>query len=153
MMEKDWSYHQKVASIGFFGGLFWSCVSYALHYLNFTKYGPAMAMLPWALPEWKNTYLGHLAGIVFIALLSIAVAFLYRFLFQKFYSIWPGIGFGAGLWILVFYLLQPLFPGVGPVNSLDTNTVVTTLCLFVLYGVFIGYSIGYEHHRLGQESA
>ncbi|RSL30963.1 hypothetical protein D7Z54_23665 [Salibacterium salarium] len=147
-MNKVWMYNQKVAVIGFFGGLIWSLVGYAAFSLNFTKMGPAMAVLPWALPEWKETYLGHLAGIFFISLLSVIVAFTYRMLLQKWQSIWLAAGFGIFLWFVVYYLLHPLFPGKDPITSMSLSHLITTICLFVVYGVFIGYSISYEYQEM-----
>ncbi|MGY4690253.1 YqhR family membrane protein [Salibacterium sp. K-3] len=152
-MNEEWMYNQKVAGIGFFGGLFWSIIGYAAYLLNFTEWGPAMAVLPWALPEWKETYLGHLAGIVFIALLSVVTAFVYRFLFQKWESIWMGAAFGVMLWVVVFYFLHPVFPGKEPVTSMSLTNIVTTICLYLMYGVFIGYSVAYEYSQLQQRKA
>ncbi|MFZ4452127.1 YqhR family membrane protein [Salibacterium aidingense] len=150
-MKRIWLYNQKVAGIGFFGGLIWSCVGYAAFSLNFTKWGPAMAVLPWALPEWKETYLGHLTGIVMIALLSILAAYLYRVLFQKWESIWLGAGFGIFLWVVVFYFLHPIFPGKEPISSMSRTDLTTTLCLYLVYGVFIGYSISYEYKEMQRQ--
>ncbi|RSL34551.1 hypothetical protein D7Z54_05260 [Salibacterium salarium] len=152
-MNKVSVYNQKVAIIGFFGGLIWSCVGYAAFSLNFTKMGPAMAMLPWALPQWKETYLGHLVGIFFLSLLSVVVAFIYRLLLQKWESIWLGIGFGVFLWFVVYYLLHPLFPGKEPITSMNFSNLSTTICLFVIYGVFISYSIAYEYNEMQRNEA
>ncbi|MDA3131123.1 YqhR family membrane protein [Aliibacillus thermotolerans] len=143
-----WSYHQRVASIGFFGGFIWSMVGYALFYLNFTSVGPALALDPWALPDWKKTYIGHLVGIIFLSILSIGVAFLYRYTLQKLSSIWPGVIFGVVLWGIVFYFFHPIFPSLKPVTELDADTIITTLSLYILYGVFIGYSISFEYEEM-----
>ncbi|MCT8138684.1 hypothetical protein H1D32_13610 [Anaerobacillus sp. CMMVII] len=138
------SFNATVASIGFFGGLIWSFVGYLAFFFNFIRVGPALVLMPWALGDWKNGYIGQLVGIVVIAILSIAVAFLYRFILARFNSIWPGLAFGAGLWLLVFYFLNPIFPGLKSLANLDLNTIVTSFCIYILYGLFIGYSISYE---------
>ncbi len=142
------SFNATVASIGFFGGLIWSLVGYLAFFFNFIRVGPALVLMPWALGDWKNGYVGQLVGIIVIALLSIVVAFLYRILLAKFNSIWPGLSFGIALWFIVFYFLNPIFPGLKPLAKLDLNTIITSLCLYILYGVFIGYSISYEFNEL-----
>nr|WP_096188457.1 YqhR family membrane protein [Evansella halocellulosilytica] len=141
------SFHATVALIGLFGGFIWSVIGYISFYLNFTRVGPALALMPWALGDWKNGWLGQLIGIVFISLLSIAVAFLYRMIFAKVNHWWPGVVFGFVLWAVVFGVLQPIFPGLKPLPSLDLNTIITNICLYVVYGLFIGYSISYEYHE------
>lgn len=145
--EQPISFNATVASIGFFGGLIWSIVGYLAFFFNFIRVGPALVLMPWALGDWKNGYIGQLVGIVVIALLSIAVAFLYRFLLARFNSIWPGLFYGIALWLLVFYILNPIFPGLKSVPKLDLNTIITSICIYILYGVFIGYSISYEFNE------
>lgn len=142
------SFNATVASIGFFGGLIWSLVGYFAFFFNFIRVGPALVLMPWALGDWKNGYIGHLVGIAVISILSIPIAFLYRFILAKYNSIWPGLIFGFILWLVVFYLLNPIFPGLKPLNNLDLNTIVTGICLYILYGVFIGYSISYEYNEM-----
>ncbi|MFB5662013.1 YqhR family membrane protein [Alteribacillus sp. HJP-4] len=150
-MSNDKSYTQKVAGIGFFGGLFVSILSYVAHFFHFTKVGPAIAMDPWALAEWKSTYLGHIAGILFISIISLGLTLLVRAALQEIESIWPGLCFGLILWLIVFYLLHPVFPNLPPVERLGSATITTTICLFVLYGIFIGYSISYEYNEIKRE--
>nr|WP_152976464.1 YqhR family membrane protein [Alkalihalophilus marmarensis] len=150
--EQQMSFPVKVVIIGFFGGLIWSLVGYFAFYFNFIRVGPALVLMPWALGDWKNTYIGQWTGVVVIAVISIGVAFLYKVILQKVLSVWAGVGFGAILWGLVFYVFNPFFPGLKTVQNLDSNTIVTSLCLYILYGVFIGYSVSYEyaeqHHEL-----
>ncbi|TMW73763.1 YqhR family membrane protein [Alteribacter natronophilus] len=143
--EEPLSYNAIVAITGFFGGLFWSALGYAAYVFNFAKAGPNMILLPWALPDWKNGWLGQLIGILAIGVVSIGVAFIYRLLLAKVNKLWPGIIFGFVLWAIVFGAFNPMFPGVDPLTELDVNTIVTTLCLYVLYGAFIGYSVAYEY--------
>ncbi|QOY36085.1 YqhR family membrane protein [Anaerobacillus isosaccharinicus] len=149
--EEPMSFNATVTSIGFFGGLIWSVVGYLAFYFNFIRVGPALVLMPWALGDWKNGPIGQLVGIGVIAVLSIGVAFLYRFLLAKFNSIWPGLCYGFALWFLVFYFLNPIFPGLKALQKLDLNTIITSLCIYILYGVFIGYSISYEYSEQQQK--
>ncbi|RXY98583.1 hypothetical protein DMO16_02260 [Fictibacillus sp. S7] len=141
------SFMGRVVSVGFFGGLFWGFIGFFAYYLNLSKIGPALILAPWALGKWKSQWLGQLIGVVVIALLSILVAIVYRFLFSRIKSKFAGIFFGVLLWVLVFYLLHPIFPDLEPMNKIGRNTISTTLCLYILYGVFVGYSISFEYQE------
>ncbi|MDT8862513.1 YqhR family membrane protein [Alkalihalobacillus sp. MEB130] len=148
----EMSFAAKVALIGLFGGLIWSLVGYFAFYFNFIRVGPALALMPFVLGDWKDTYIGQLVGIAIISVLSIGVAFLYKLLLQKINKLWVGIGFGLVLWLLVFYVLNPLFPGLKSLNNLDMNSIITSICLYALYGAFIGYSISYEYAEQHQNA-
>ncbi|MBY6035537.1 hypothetical protein KUV80_02695 [Fictibacillus nanhaiensis] len=149
--ESQSSFMSRVAGVGFFGGLIWSGFGFIAYYLNFSKVGPALVLLPWALGKWKTEWIGQLLSILIIALLSILVAIGYRFAFAKIKSMWGGIVFGAALWAIVFYVLHPIFPGLEPMNQIGRNTITTSLCIYILYGVFIGYSISFEYReRFGE---
>jgi len=141
-----------VALIGFFGGLIWGLVHFITYYLHLTEIGPAFILNPWALGEWKNQFLGQVIGVFVISLISIGIAFLYRGIFAKFKSILFSLIFGAILWALIFYALNPLFPDIKPLSELDKNTIVTTGCIFLLYGLFVGYSISFHYHEMTNET-
>ncbi|MDQ0208979.1 YqhR family membrane protein [Alkalicoccobacillus murimartini] len=149
--EKPMRFHTKVILIGFFGGLIWSLVALFGYFFNFMHFGPALILMPWALGAWKVTYTGQVVGVVAISLLSIFIAFIYKWLFQKLQSMWAGVGFGALLWVLVFYIFNPFIPGLKAVQNLDLNSIITSLCLFLLYGLFVGYSISYEYQQQNQQ--
>ncbi|MBG9784124.1 YqhR family membrane protein [Shouchella lehensis] len=142
---KQMGFPVKVILIGFFGGLIWSFIGYSSYYFHLTEVGPSFVLLPWALGDWKLGHTGQLVGIAVIAILSIGIAFFYKWTLQKLNSMWPGVGFGMLLWVIVFYILNPFIVDLKPVQSYSLNTIVTTLCLFILYGLFIGYSISYEY--------
>ncbi|MCM3715259.1 YqhR family membrane protein [Halalkalibacter oceani] len=145
--EMQMSFPAKVALIGIFGGIIWSLLGYFAFFFHFIRVGPALALMPFALGDWKDTYIGQFVGVAVIAVLSIGVAFTYKLLLQKQHKMWVGVVFGLVLWGLVFYVLNPIFPGLKPIGQLDSNTLITSLCLYVLYGVFIGYSISYEYEQ------
>ncbi|MFB4210916.1 YqhR family membrane protein [Shouchella sp. JSM 1781072] len=145
MDTKQMGFPMKVVLIGFFGGLIWSFVGYACYYFHLTEVGPSFVLLPWALGDWKIGHTGQVVGMAVIAVLSIGIAFLYKVLLQKVNSMWPGVGFGVVLWVILFYILNPFIVDLDPVQSYSLNTIVTTLCLFIIYGLFIGYSISYEY--------
>ncbi|WP_280768403.1 YqhR family membrane protein [Salipaludibacillus daqingensis] len=145
--DESMTYQTTITVVGFVGGILWSFIGYIAYFLNFSKVGPSMILLPWALGDWKHGHLGHWIGILVIGVLSIGVAFVYRLVFSKINSIWPGILFGAGLWMIVFGFLHPLFEEVESLVNMDLNTLITTLSLYVVFGLFIGYSISYEYHE------
>lgn len=144
----EMSYNSKVVVIGFVGGLFWSLIGYAAYYFHFIKFGPSLVLTPWAFGDWKNGQIGQIVGILVIGLLSILVAFIYKIILQRFYNIWAPMLFGLALWAIVFYLLNPIFPHLKSVSKLDVNTIITSICLYILYGLFIGYSISYEYKQI-----
>ncbi|RBW70597.1 YqhR family membrane protein [Bacillus taeanensis] len=145
--EQPMSFWAKAAVIGFFGGLLWSLIGYIAYILNFSKVGPALVLSPWALGEWKTKTLGQLIGIVVIAFLSVIAALLYKAVLAKLKGIWAPIIFGVLLWFLVFYVLRPIFPNLEPIKEMGWNTITTTLCIYILYGLFVGYSISFDYHE------
>lgn len=142
--EEPMSIMAKVMVIGLCGGIFWSLLGYLLYIFNFTKISPNLVLQPWALGDWKNGLYGQFMGIFIIGLLSIGVALLYYAVLRRFEKIWVSMIFGIALWGFVFFILNPIFPDLKSVWELGRNTNITTVCLYLLYGVFIGYSISFE---------
>lgn len=151
--EKQYTTNGRVALIGFWGGLIWSLLGYLFYALNFTIYGPSLILQPWALGEdLKEGVSGQIWGIVAICIASIILAFAYKFTLGRIKSMWVSVGFGLALWVLVFYVFQPFIPGMKPVMELGRNTVSTTLSLYVLFGLFVGYSISFDMGTVESDS-
>jgi hypothetical protein len=146
--EKPMSLVALTVITGLFGGIFWSSIAYLAYVFHFTKIRPNVILEPWALGGWKNGWLGTVISIVIIGLLSIGAALIYYFALRKFTQFYIGIGYGIILFLLVFWVLNPMFPGIEPLKDLGKNTIITSLCFYILYGVFIGYSISYEHNEI-----
>lgn len=144
---KAMSFPVMVFWTGLFAGLLWSTIGFLAYYLSFTEIRPNSILIPWILGDWKYGWIGTIISIIVIGILSIGVAFIYSALFKRFNGLWVGFGYGAILFFLVFLILNPLFPANKPLLSLSRNTIITTVCLYILYGIFIGYSISYEYQN------
>lgn len=132
---------------GFIGGLIWSSLGVLMYYFNFSEVNPKKFILrPWKSVEWTSGWLGDIVTIILLAILSIVVAVIYYTLFKKIYSIWIGVIYGTMIWIIIFFLVQPLFPSTKQLAELSNETIISTICLFILYGAFIGYSISYDYY-------
>ncbi|QDP40578.1 YqhR family membrane protein [Radiobacillus deserti] len=152
--EKPKSLLTKSLLIGFVGGILWSSLGAIASYFNFTTVSPATFILhSWLDTPWSKGWSGELIAIFAIGLISIAVAFVYYLLFKKMVNIWQSAMFGGALWFVVFYLLNPIFWNVDKMTELSSNTIVTTICLYLLYGTFIGYSISYEYNDSQAQSS
>ncbi|AXF54779.1 YqhR family membrane protein [Salicibibacter kimchii] len=138
----------KVLITGLFGGLLWGSIWYAAYFFNFTDVGPSLFWMAWSLGDWEEQMVGQWAAVGIFSLLSVAVAFFYRYVLARIKGMWMGFFFGIILWILVFFVANPLFAELEPLLEMEGITVVTTLCLFIMYGLFIGYSISYEYELL-----
>ncbi|WP_064091570.1 YqhR family membrane protein [Rossellomorea aquimaris] len=146
--EAPLSFISMVILTGFIGGVFWSAISYLCYFFSFTKIEPNIIFEPWAVGNWKEKWIGIILSIVAYGIVSIGVALIYYGLLRKFKSMWVGAGYGIVLYLAVFFVLKPLFPSIKSFTSIDYHTLITSLCLYVLYGVFIGYSISYEENEL-----
>ncbi|MFD1736424.1 YqhR family membrane protein [Bacillus salitolerans] len=146
--EEPMSPATRTALTGFFGGVFWSFIGYMTYLFHFTKIPPNVILDPWAVGDWKDGTLGQFISIFIYGLLSILVAFAYHMTLRRLDKFWISILFGLVLWGIVFIILNPIFANIEPIQEMDRNTLVTTLCLYTLLGTFIAYSISYEYTEL-----
>jgi hypothetical protein len=135
---------KKAMQIGIFGGLFWGAFWYFLHIFSFSTIGPNHFLMPFAFGDWKYGMWGNIIGILIMGILSIAAACLYGAVFKKFQGVWPGIVYGLAWWTVLFFVMGWLSPVLKNVWELSRETLVTTICIFILYGVFIAYSVSFE---------
>ncbi|MED4530677.1 YqhR family membrane protein [Metabacillus fastidiosus] len=149
--EQKTSLVGKVAVIGFAGGIFWGLLAYLVYILNLTEISPNLILQPFILGQWKNGIMGNIIGIIVLGILSIGAAFVYYVLLKRFKSMYVGILFGLLLFGLVFFVLNPIFPNLKSVAELQRSTIVTTVCIYILYGLFVGYSISFEYNELNIE--
>lgn len=138
------SQSSNTAVTGFVGGVFWGFIGLVCYYFNFTELSPLMILDPWIDGGWKGSWLGVVFSLLLLGIFGIVSAFLYQWVLSNFLSIWVPILYGALLFFFVFYILNPLFPNLNPLRELQRNTIITTFCLYVLFGVFVGYSISYD---------
>ncbi len=134
--------------IGFASGVFWSGLGAVAYYFHFTEVSAASFIFRsfWQ-TDWTGTWLAEVLAILIIGILSMGSALIYYFTLKNKNGIWPGVFYGLALWAVVYFVLTPIFPAIPTFLELSSDTWVTTGCLFILYGVFIGYSISYEYHE------
>ncbi|MDA1474880.1 YqhR family membrane protein [Bacillus changyiensis] len=149
--EKPIPFSGRVITTGFFAGVFWSALGELTHFLKFSEVSPNMILQLFILGDWKSEFLGTVISILLIGVISIGAALLYYSIFKQVKGMWMGVVYGAILWVIVFYLFNPMFPDVQTVPELKRETVITTFCIYLLYGLFVGYSISFEYNELNEE--
>lgn len=132
------------ASIGFFAGVIWGLTKIAFYWFEFTKVEPAFFVRGWYVDHYLHSWQGHIVGLVWIVIGSVGAALLYGALLRKLRGPWPGVLYGLAWWALLYVLIGPWAGFAENIWSLDRQSFWSDLCLFVLWGVFIGYSISFE---------
>lgn len=145
--EKPMSQFAMALLTGFVGGILWSGLGYFASVFNFTEVRPNVLLEPWALGDWKERWLGTVISIILIGVLGMVAALIYYSALRKFKNIFISILYGIVLFFLVFFILNPIFPGIEPLNELRRDTIITSVCLYILFGTFVGYSISYEEEE------
>lgn len=112
--------------------------------MNFTVVLPGFLVDSFFRQSFLKTGWGNVVGIAFFILFSIVMALLYKVLLGKFQGPWPGIFYGLAWWIIVFVGVGPMIGITGWMNQIGWNTIFTEVCVFTLWGLFIGYSIAFE---------
>ncbi|MDN3016539.1 YqhR family membrane protein [Paenibacillus sp. BSR1-1] len=150
---KPMSFPVMVFWTGLFGGVFWGFIGYLANYLSFTEIHPNVILGPWAFGDWKTQWQGTVISLLLLGIISVVAAFIYYFVLRKLKGFWFGIIYGLILYFLVFFVLNPLFPGIKPFFDLSRDTIITSICIYIVYGIFIGYSINYEYqNNIAQEN-
>lgn len=139
----------KSLKTGFVGGVFWSAIGIFLHYFNFSEVHPKSFVLQsWTNAKWTDKWQGDVVTLLLLGIISVGVAALYYMMLRKINSMWVGVMYGAALWLIFYLLIYPLFPDIKPLVELNIDTIVTTICVYLLYGLFIGYSISYDYYDI-----
>ncbi|MDQ0269408.1 YqhR family membrane protein [Cytobacillus purgationiresistens] len=149
--EKPMSLMTLTVLTGFIGGILWSGVGYLSYVLNFTEISPRVILEPWTIGEWKDSWLGTVIAIGLMGVISIVAALIYYVTLRRFTNMWIGAGYGIVIFLLVFFVLNPIFPGISAFSELSRDTIMTSVCLYLLYGIFVGYSISYETNELKKQ--
>jgi len=138
---------KKITFIGFFGGVFWSVFEYIASIFDFMQISPNFILGRVSLGNWINGLWGQLLCIVLFGFVSILFALIYYFIGRKWMGVWPGIFYGFFIWLLLFVILGQVLFGLKPIIDYSSDTLVTSICFYVLYGTFITYSVSFNFHE------
>lgn len=131
---------------GFIGGLICSLIGMLMNYFNFSDITlRSYVDLPGLNLDSLNTVLIYIISIIIISLFSVLLALVYFLFFKKINTLWMGVFYGILIWIILFLLIHPVYPNIQNLKELGKDTIVSTICLFIFYGLFIGYSISYDY--------
>lgn len=134
--------------IGFCGGLFAALLFTLAYVFGFLPVGPniiwKIAYGPESAAAVKHWWT-HLVGVLFLSVVSLFGAIVYYLLLRRMESPWVGLVYGLALWLLFFIGLNPILPHVQSLAELGWQANVVYVCIFAFYGLFVGYSISYEH--------
>ncbi len=129
--------------LGIYAGLIWGGIYIITYYLGFTKVLPAFLAEPFFLHDFLASWRGHFIGWFSFIVLSVTASLIYAAVLRKAKGPWPGFGYGL-LWWAVLFGLGPFVGMMKPLHKLDLNSLLTSSCLFLIWGCFIGYTITVE---------
>jgi len=132
--------------IGFFAGFIWGALKIVEQYFKFTKITIGFLVEPFFRHDFLLTWQGMLIGWGFFALFSIVAAFLYMVTLWKQDGPWWGIAYGFVWWCVLYLLIGPTTGMVYWMKDQDLNSILSDFCLFLVWGLFIGYSITVEYN-------
>lgn len=130
--------------IGLFAGLIWGGLKLLEFAIRYTAIVPGFLIEPFFQHAYLVTYMGLALGYASFIGFSIVAAVLYGLLLRKLPGPWPGLAYGAAWWGLIYLLVGPLTEMTPAILAMDRNSLVSDFSLFLLWGLFIGYSISVE---------
>ncbi len=133
-------------NLGFFAGVFWSVLHWMFYVINFTEAVPGYMLEPFFTRAFLRSGWGQAAGLAAFIAFSIMAAYLYIGTLKRFRGPWAGLAYGVGWWALIFLVIGPLAGMVLPPNRIGWDTLITEFCVYLMWGMFIGYSIAFEFH-------
>ncbi|SDI95957.1 YqhR family membrane protein [Salimicrobium halophilum] len=131
----------KVTAIGAVAGLFLAFSWMGSSYFSFTKLSMTdLLNRPFIFGDVDDVLFLKVTNVLIIITISLFLAFLYYVLLKKYQGLLPGVGVG----VLCFGVVILLGVYIVPDFSWDSDSLVSLFCLFLLYGVFLGYSISFN---------
>ncbi|WP_036708846.1 YqhR family membrane protein [Paenibacillus pinihumi] len=131
---------------GFFAGLIWGLFHWLLYSINFTRVLPGFLLDSFMQRSFLLSYWGVAAGIGAYIVFSILATYLYMLTLGQYRGPWPGLFYGMFWWAVIFLGIGPFWGMVLPFNKLGWDSITTEFCIFLIWGIFIGYTIAFEFH-------
>ncbi|MBM6995625.1 hypothetical protein IM700_008100 [Paenibacillus sp. DXFW5] len=131
--------------IGLFAGLIWGGAKGLFFYMSFTSVLPGYLVEPFFKNSFLNSQAGYYIGWLSFIVLSILATILYVVAFRKLKGPGPGILYGIAWWGILFGVLGPLLDLIPPLRDLSRTTIISEFCLYLLWGLFIGYTTAEEY--------
>ncbi|GGH25261.1 YqhR family membrane protein [Paenibacillus segetis] len=133
-------------NIGFFAGLIWGGIKGLFYYMRFTTVLPGYLLEPFFKQKFLNSGPGYYVGWLGFIVFSIIVTLIYTLCLRKLKGPIPGLLYGIFWWIIIFLLIGPLTHMTIPFKELSVNTAISEFCLYLLWGLFIGYTAAVEYN-------
>ncbi|SEL84303.1 YqhR family membrane protein [Paenibacillus sp. OK003] len=130
--------------LGFFAGFIWGGLHWLFYLLHFTIVPLGFLAEPFFKHNFIYTAAGHLTGWLFFIVFSVLSSLIYTFTLKKWKGPLPGMGYGILWWLIIFVLVGPKLDMVKPLNRLTWDSIITEFCFFLLWGLFIGYTVAME---------
>lgn len=130
---------------GFFAGLIWGGVQGLFYYMRFTTVLPGYLVEPFFKNSFLHSQAGYYVGWLGFIIFSILVTLIYTLVFRNLKGPMPGILYGMVWWALIFLVIGPSLHMTTPIRTMTTNTFISEFCLYLLWGLFIGYTVAEEY--------
>lgn len=130
--------------LGFFAGLIWGAVHGFFYFMRFTVVLPGFLAEPYFKSNFLKTQPGYYLGWLFFIVFSILAAVIYAMLFRRIKGPWPGMVYGIIWWMVIYFVMSPVLHLAPPMRLIGWNSLITEFCLFLLWGLFIGYTTALE---------
>ncbi|MFC9710067.1 YqhR family membrane protein [Paenibacillus sp. NPDC056933] len=130
--------------LGFFAGFIWGGLHWLFYLLHFTIVPLGFLAEPFFKHNFIYTAAGHLTGWLFFIVFSVLASLIYTLTLKKWKGPLPGMGYGILWWLIIFVLVGPKLDMVKPINRLTWDSIITEFCFFLLWGLFIGYTVAME---------
>lgn len=134
--------------IGLFAGIIWGAIRWLATGLNLTEVTQAFLVDPFVPIDVLGSFAWQVIGYILFIFMSMFAALIYWFALGRSTGPWPGIAFGFGWYVLFYLLVGPLVGAVPSIRLIGWNSLITDGCLFLVWGLFIGYSIDFEFHNV-----
>ncbi|CAI6055111.1 YqhR family membrane protein [Cohnella sp. JJ-181] len=132
---------------GFFAGAIWGLIRWLSIAMNFTKVPQAFLADPFVKRGRLDTIMWHSVGLALFIAMSIVAAYVYWLILGRLKGPWPGLFFGLAWWLSLFLWIGPVTGAVAPYREVGLGSMCTECALFVLWGLFIGYTYAFEYHN------
>lgn len=129
--------------IGWIGGIIFGILIFILFY--FKLIDPNISSMIIGKIKLFNHWYGKLVLLIFLSILSMIVTLFYYMIAKKMSQWYIGMFFGIFIWFIVCTLYYIYFNQNLIFNQKTIHESINLLCLFILYGLFVGYSTSFAY--------